>query len=398
MSTNRELLRKSIADAKVLKETALATAKKALEEAFTPHLKSMLSAKLEEMDKEIEEGDYKIDEGKEEIEESQEDGINLDELLSELEEEESKDGDESVDEKKDADDKPKDDKKDSKPKEKSDDDDKDDKPKSDTEDEDEGGDEVDGIEGDLDDEEINLEDLSEEEFTSYIEDVIRGMVSAGELEAGEGYSEGDDLEDVEGVGDGKGAEGPDLEGEIDDLETGTDTLGTMVTEYVPESSVAGGLDNIISLIKSAVEKTPEYAKKIKDFVEDLGSAAGSAIRNEEGISQDQFQSLQEENRKTNLLNGKLMYSIKIFKGKQLTEAKQIKVLNAFDKAKTIKEAKVIYATLNENLESKRTIKKPLREIRGRASQTIGAVHNSRKKQPIVENEAYVRMQKLAGLK
>ena len=52
MATNRDLLKEAIADAKSVKEVAIANAKLALEEAFTPHLKSMLSAKLEEMDKE----------------------------------------------------------------------------------------------------------------------------------------------------------------------------------------------------------------------------------------------------------------------------------------------------------------------------------------------------------
>merc|ERR1711934_1117108 len=54
----RDILKEAIADAKAVKETAIANAKIALEEAFTPHLKSMLSAKLEEMDKE----DDKVDE------------------------------------------------------------------------------------------------------------------------------------------------------------------------------------------------------------------------------------------------------------------------------------------------------------------------------------------------
>ena len=48
---NQDLLKEAIADAKAVKEVAIANAKLALEEAFTPHLKSMLSAKLEEMDK-----------------------------------------------------------------------------------------------------------------------------------------------------------------------------------------------------------------------------------------------------------------------------------------------------------------------------------------------------------
>ena len=50
-----DLLKEAIADAKTVRETAIANAKMALEEAFTPHLKSMLSAKLAEDDMEDDE-------------------------------------------------------------------------------------------------------------------------------------------------------------------------------------------------------------------------------------------------------------------------------------------------------------------------------------------------------
>ena len=43
---NSKLLKEAIADAKAVKETALANAKLALEEAFTPRLQSILSQKL----------------------------------------------------------------------------------------------------------------------------------------------------------------------------------------------------------------------------------------------------------------------------------------------------------------------------------------------------------------
>ena len=42
-----DLLKEAIADAKAVRETALANAKIALEEAFTPRLKNMLSRKIE---------------------------------------------------------------------------------------------------------------------------------------------------------------------------------------------------------------------------------------------------------------------------------------------------------------------------------------------------------------
>ena len=72
---NDDLLKEAIADAKAVKETAIANAKLALEEAFTPHLQSMLSAKLEEMDKD----DDKMEE---EVAEAMDDDKKVDEYGS----------------------------------------------------------------------------------------------------------------------------------------------------------------------------------------------------------------------------------------------------------------------------------------------------------------------------
>ncbi len=62
-----DLLKEAIADAKAVRETAMANAKAALEEAFTPRLQSMLHAKLaEEMEDDMEmEEDMELDLGDE---------------------------------------------------------------------------------------------------------------------------------------------------------------------------------------------------------------------------------------------------------------------------------------------------------------------------------------------
>jgi hypothetical protein len=59
----KDLLKEAIADAKAVRQTALANAKLALEEAFTPRLQSMLSAKLAE---EMSDEDEEVSEGEEE--------------------------------------------------------------------------------------------------------------------------------------------------------------------------------------------------------------------------------------------------------------------------------------------------------------------------------------------
>jgi hypothetical protein len=95
-----DLLKEAIADAKAVRETAMANAKAALEEAFTPRLQSILHAKLsEELEDEMEEdmsftGDALPSKGpaleKEEYDTkysgmAEEDDMDLDEILRELE-------------------------------------------------------------------------------------------------------------------------------------------------------------------------------------------------------------------------------------------------------------------------------------------------------------------------
>jgi hypothetical protein len=124
----KDLLKEAIADAKAVRETALANAKLALEEAFTPRLQSMLSAKLaeemseedddmpveddvtenEDMDMEdhseenVAEGDEEMpaeDHSDEEITEedetpAEEDDLDLEEIIRELEGDEMSDDEE----------------------------------------------------------------------------------------------------------------------------------------------------------------------------------------------------------------------------------------------------------------------------------------------------------------
>ena len=69
------------------------------------------------------------------------------------------------------------------------------------------------------------------------------------------------------------------------------------------------------------------------------------------------------------------------------------MLKAFDKASTVKEAKVIFETLNEGL-----VSKSVANVRpqGSASKATGTITEAKK--PIIEsNDVYNRMRKLAGL-
>jgi hypothetical protein len=390
--TNRDLLKEAIADAKAVKETAIANAKAALEEAFTPHLKSMLSAKLEEMDRdedvELEEMDdvswneknnptrspfvtlkdpkkvgqttsnYAINLEEEEMDEE----INLDELLAELDEEKEI---EEVNESEEI---------------------------SETEEvaeaeEDEDVEDVEDMEaeGEMEDDEIDLEDMTEDDLKSFIEDVIKDMVEAGELEAGEEMEDETDMEDMGVEGDME-IEGEDEAEEIMENEEVEEGYGDRA------DAAAGGLENIVNGLQDLAKKGGEMGKKAMDALQKLGVAAGSAMRNEAEL--DEVEELKKELQEVNLLNAKLLYTNKIFKSKNLSEDKKVKVLKAFDKAETVKEAKVIFETLNEGIVSRNT-NSMVNEVKGSASKAMGISQTT--KQPIVENDAFLRMQKLAGI-
>jgi hypothetical protein len=390
-----DLLKEAIADAKAVKETAIANAKLALEEAFTPHLKSMLSAKLEEMDKEdVDEGydeDVKeevsedtVAEEKEEMDEAKEelDEINLDELLAELELDEDKRTDAEQEGYKDGFEDAKDDieaelKKMKVSEEMKDKDDvkeemkdKDDvKEDARTDAEEEGY--LDGMKDekedmdDKDDEEIDLEDMSEDDLKGFIEDVIKDLVADGTIEAGEDFEEVDMMDDVE-VEDSV-----DVDVEIDEAKADDDKDKMEEASRVKGEKGVGNEDG--DKDDSKIEKETEK------------------MRFKEAI--DEINELKKELNEVNLLNAKLLYTNKIFKSKNLSEDKKVKVLKAFDKASTVKEAKVIFETLNEGLVSKSVVNvRP----QGSASKATGTITEAKK--PIIEsNDVYNRMRKLAGL-
>lgn len=327
---NREFLKEAIADAKAVKESAIANAKAALEESFTPHLKSMLAAKINEMEEEeemyeaksrMEKKDMNEDYAEVEAEDAMsamDEEVNLDEILAELEEMDEEVQLNEVEEEEeyedsDADGIP---------------DEEDETPKGEAEEE----------------EEIDLEDLSEEDLKSFIESVIADMVKAGELEAGHEEEEEEEEEGEEELEMTMEAE--------DDLDEEKDAM----------------YEAMKIKMKKMEEELNETRKALKTVKTDLTEV--------------------------NLLNAKLLYTNKIFRNKNLTESQKVKVLGAFDKAASVKEAKLVFETISESLNAP---KKSINEnVIGRASKSAGI--STTTKQPIVEsNEMITRFQKLAGI-
>jgi len=112
---------------------------------------------------------------------------------------------------------------------------------------------------------------------------------------------------------------------------------------------------------------------------------------EEAIST--INTLRNELNEVNLLNAKLLYVNKIFKAKNLTESQKVKVIASFDKATNVKEAKVVFESLQSALTA--APKKAIKESLGFASKAAGVAPN---KTIVESNDVIARMQKLANIK
>tara|TARA_Y100000114_G_scaffold20608_1_gene16574 strand:- start:318 stop:1673 length:1356 start_codon:yes stop_codon:yes gene_type:complete len=448
----RDILKEAIADAKAVKETAIANAKAALEEAFTPQLKSMLAAKLEEMELEEEKepvdemgyGNYEEDEKgmeeghtpdhkkemeeghtpdhKKEMEEghggmydedsmeeghmmgmkpmydedsSMEEDLNLDEILAELESELNEEKDEGM-----------------KKEEISEVEHED--PKMDSEEEE--------MEMDSESEEIDLEDMTDDDLKEFIEDVITDMVKSGELEAGDNFEDEDteeevsmEVEDSEEIMEGKNdemdeAQGSNIGGGSPDFAA----IGKEIAALIRAAKeVPGAVKNKIMDLKKSYDDymkdpknfPPKYdpkftrPEKFREQIESLKEEVNLVLELQE--SQAKVEKLEaaidvkdKALNEVNLLNAKLLYTNKIFRAKTLTESQKVKVLGAFDKANTVKETKLVFETLNEGLKTKKTT---IKESLGSASKSTGNFKTNKK--PIVETDPMVaRFQKLAGIK
>jgi hypothetical protein len=478
---NRDLLKEAIADAKSVKEAAIANAKAALEEAFTPYLKEKFTAKLAEMEKED------MDEAKEEMDENyseekmeekmsnpvmrhgmkgddkeekrtekmkygkdlgeaedMDEEMDLDELLAELDEEMGKDKDMEENLNEDA--------------------------RTDAEEE---GYE-DGMEDEKEDEEedeIDLEDMTEDELKDLIEDVIEDMVRAGELEAGESFeSDEDEEEDIdidiedeeeiterkkEGYDDredesvsarrGKEADkkqsfkdrrddsygkfgkrdaeaagkasGPgknkinkeNLNEEEDMMDEGMldklkavyndpEVLGKLITVDGKKMSLKDFLALAASgatggMKKSGAGKTSSIGEDARTDAEEEGYLDGMKDEKEDmDEMRKEIEELASTLAETKLLNAKLLYTNKIFRAKNLNETQKVKVLEAFDKAASVKDAKLIFETLTAVKETKVVNE----SFKGMASKAAGIAPE---KKPILEvNNQFARWQILAGIK
>ena len=332
-----DLLKEAIADAKAVRETALLNAKMALEEAFTPHLKSMLSAKLAE-----DEEDYEDDE-EVPVSDDEEDA----EDMARYHREED--------------------------------------------------DEVPVDVGDDDEEEVEIE--PEEEGLGYDEseiieiDGVKYAPIVAEEDADEDYGENEDL-DLEAVireleqeiaeADGETVSEAENDEEEDDDEDEDDDDEKEMKEQSSSSGIGKGTG--VKQASAADEEDPGKGK-VHEQVEQLQSELNEY---KEAIAY-----LRDKLHEVNILNAKLLYTNRLFREFGLSNDQKLKIVETFDRAQTTREIKLVYSTLAESFKDGGFITKKS-TVKESASRKTGTTAPRRK---IITEEDQVarRFQKLAGI-
>ena len=431
--TNQELYKQAILDAKAVRETALAAARETLAEAFEPKLKEMVRLSLSEDDDSMEEAKstvarddhdekmgrkvakvmewdqkhHKMEEAEEMEESTDMEESTLDEILAELDA--LSEADSELDEAKKQgttagypekahtesgktgyDEKAKTthgndngsytEKAKSSIKEAEEDTEEDDVDADfDDKAEEAGEDVTKGIEGAHDEEgtdEQEIVDITVGDLKDIIRDVFMSLQSGGDEEQFDDASLDLDSPGQAVADDEMQMDDADDEISLEEILAELQDEDTMNEEQINSQEVPGGIRG--DKYKMADVSNVQVREAQKDLEE-----AHKAIK-----------AMKHELNEVNLLNAKLLYVNKIFKAKSLNESQKVRVLNAFDRATSIKEVENTYKTLNESI-GEVSKKSSLKESVGFASKPIG----SAPARPIVEADPYInRWQQLAGIK
>lgn len=345
-----ELFATAIADAKAMRAIAYANAKQTLEEAFTPKLQSMLSAKLKE------EAGFDDEENVEPTEvETKHIDVNIDENHDESSEEIS--GEESTD-----------------------------------------STEIDDILREL--EEESSEEVTTDVAPEVSADDAEAAPSSAETET-DSYPEGDDTSSDEApVSD------DDIEIEITDDDASSDDMEVAPSdensEQVADQSAdeaSGNDDEEINIDEILAEMEDEINVDGKSNDCDESSSEEMSELREENIKLTKtLNEIQKQLSDVNLVNSKLLHATKLFREHSLSEKQKEKVVEAFDSTDSLKEVKLTYKVLSESLKKQKpTIKSTKSTItEGFASKSVSSTRPS----SVNDDETIVatRLQTLAGIK
>ena len=335
-----DLLKEAIADANAVKQTALANAKIALQEAFAPRIQRMISDQIEnELDgeEEMPAEDPAMDPtAGEEMAPEGDDFTWTDDSLSATV----------------------------------------------------GGNDYDFTVG------MGGEDEMSDEMSDEMTDEMPEEVPASDEEMGAEYNEGmDDLDLDEIIRELDGDAEMDMDPDTEIVDEYADTDENMHEEMAPEGEES--MDEIIeAILREAeegdspygppVEKTDDLSEELEDTKEELTEAYNTVKKLKSIINE------------VNLLNAKLLYTNKLFRNYELSENQKMKVIENFDRATNTREVKLVFTTIAESFKrptTKRVVKESL------ASRAVNTTAPSTATRQVLGEgfELANRWKKLAGL-
>ena len=373
-----DLLKEAIADAKAVRETALANAKMALEEAFTPKLKSMLAQKIQseiEDEDEIshadevedeEEGYANSEEGEEEDAEeiSHADEVeDEDEIAHEGEEEDSEEGEDAEE---------------GSYKE------EEDKEEGEDEDHDEMAHEVeDKEEEEDDDDDLDLESILKELEADLTEEEDEEKVDENDVSSDIGKA--DNKVNPEANDSSKtGAQGPEGEGKDEPAGNELDDHEVVKEGEDKEEEMDEDID-LEEVLKALSEEEDEEDKK-----DEIAKLQGEVKEHREVVK-----FLRDKLNEVNLLNAKLLFSNKLFRAFGLSNEQKLKVVETFDRTSNLREIKLVYSTLAESF--KGTSVKPVNESKGSSSKPVASTKPQNEEVISEGAELKNRFKKLANI-
>jgi hypothetical protein len=416
---NSKLLKEAIADAKAVKETALANAKLALEEAFTPRLQSILSQKMraeaevedmeaDKVDEELSSTGIgsKVDAGYAETPGAQPSYDAMTDLSVGVKKDSGKPEQAGTDYKKVADiseeENPFADKEDDKDAEIAElkarlaelegEDSEEENPfaQDAMEGEDEMGMDDMGMDSEMGDDSMGMDDMGSDEESEDdmdLEAIIR------ELEAQLGD---DDSEKEEGMYE---AEEEEEEAKNENLadgsEAGTDKGEDPKVVVTNEAEEDDKKDDVIDLEEILREMEADMKGDDKEKVDEAEEEEKEKELNE---AYKTIRSLQKTINEVNLLNAKLLFANKLFRAHNMTNEQKVKVIETLDRTNSVREVKLVYSTLAENFKytSNKSTKKSISE--GIASKVTKSTKPAVSKQVIAESANFSdRFKKLAGI-
>ena len=357
-----DLLKEAIADAKAVKETALANAKIALEEAFQPRIKNMLE---NELMNELEDEDMEMD--AEMDMEPAGDEMEMDAMADEGEPMDV--GDVSIDT---------------------------------------------DMDGDVDftgdimatepaaEEEPMDEPMGDMEADDDLDlaEIIREL----EEDMNEGMHEDEMEEDMH-----EGMHEDEMEEDMHEMysadKRGNEDYGSGSDNFrVNESSIDELIESILAEEEEEDEKSVEedlVSSTIGKGGEPSKESNSNAVYEEElKEAYNTVKHLKSVINEVNLLNAKLLYTNKLFRNFELSESQKMKVIENFDRAANTREAKLVFSTLAESFQKPSAGKKIVKESKSMASRPVGTTAPSKETTQVLTEgfEQANRWKKLAGLK